>query len=307
MKILLTGADGQIGWELRRTLSQLGTIVAPDRQQLDLSHLEMIAPCVQHVHPNLIINAAGYTAVDRAEEEPDLADRVNGEAPGVLAAQAKKCGAAIIHYSTDYVFDGTKASPYVPDDKPNPISAYGRSKLLGEQSVMKSGAEALVLRLSWVYGLRRSNFLRAILDQAEKRDRLTVVNDQHGCPTWCRLVAEWTAAILNNSFQMEPGGASFIGSAGLYHLSCTGKTTWFEFARRIIEMADLDRTVDVSPCTTAEYPRPAQRPKQSVLDCSKTIKTFNLEPCNWDDALQRVMAERRAGLPARAKAAGPRA
>lgn len=292
MKILLTGADGQIGWELRRAFSSSVTIIAPDRSQLDLARLETIAETMRVAKPDLVINAGGYTAVDRAEEEPELANRVNGEAPGLLAAEAKKCGAAFIHYSTDYVFDGSKKTAYLPDDAPNPISAYGRSKLLGEQSVTAAGAESIILRLSWVYGLRRANFLRSILDQAQQRDQLTIVNDQNGCPTWSRLVAQWTAEIVRHSFQPKPGGATLNGNAGIYHLACTGRTTWFHFAQRIIELAELDRAVDVLPCTTADYPRPARRPQQSALDCERTCKTFNLQLTDWDAALQKVMAER---------------
>lgn len=294
MKILLTGGDGQIGWELRHTLASAATVIAPDRRQLDLSRLASIAECMREVRPDLVINAGGYTAVDRAEEEPPLAALINGEAAGVLAAEARACGAPLIHYSTDYIFDGAKQTPYQPEDAPNPVSAYGRSKLLGEQAIGSSGAEALILRLSWVYGLRRNNFLRAILEQAESRNRLKVVNDQHGCPTWCRLVAQWTAHIIRHSFRAGPGGATFNGDAGIYHLSCSGRTTWYGFARRIIELAELDHAVEITPCGTDEFPRPARRPKQSALDCQRTCRTFELELTAWDDALAQVMAERRS-------------
>ncbi len=293
MRILLTGSTGQIGWELRHALAGVGSIITPNREELDLADPSSIEKFMVKLRPDLVINASGYTAVDKAESESTRAHQINATAPGLLADLARQRGAAIIHYSTDYVFDGSKPEPYTTEDCPAPINAYGHSKLRGEQNVLDANNESLVLRLSWMYGLRRRNFLLAILEQASQRDQLRVVDDQVGSPTTCTLVAAWTAQIIERSFNITNGRSTFSGKAGIYHLACSGKTSWCGFARRIIELADLPKPVDVVGIPTSEYPTPAKRPKQSVLNCETAVTAFGLEFTDWDTALQQIMVDYR--------------
>lgn len=296
MKILLTGSTGQVGWELNRALPALDPstdVVAPEHSELDLADADALRAAVGEIDPDVIINAACFTAVDEAEHQPDRANLINGRAPGVLAESAKKCGAAFVHYSTDYVFDGAQGAPYRPDDETNPINAYGQSKLLGEQAVRAAGGESLILRLSWVYSLRRHNFLRTMLELARQRDHLRVVDDQVGCPTWSRLVAQWTVEMLRGALHADDGRSTFGGRAGTYHLACSGATSRFGFARRIIELAGLDERVTVEPIRSSEYPTAARRPAYSCLDCEQSRRTFGLSFMAWDDALGQVMNEYR--------------
>ena len=223
-RILLTGKNGQVGWELQRTLAPLGEVVVLDRRQLDLSDPDQIRERVREISPDLIVNAAAYTAVDRAEAEPEPAMAVNGTAPGLLAEEAKRIGAAIIHYSTDYVFDGAKTTPYTEEDAPNPLNVYGRTKLAGEQAVQAAGVPHLILRTSWVYGMRGKNFLLTILRLAREREELKIVDDQIGAPTWSRTIAEATAQILTS------GAWPVSGASGIYHLTASGSTSWYGFA-----------------------------------------------------------------------------
>jgi dTDP-4-dehydrorhamnose reductase len=280
VRILLTGRNGQVGWELERALAPLGEIIATDRATLELADPDAIRRVAREAKPELIVNAAAYTAVDQAESEPELAMRINAVAPGVLAEEAQRLGAWLIHYSTDYVFDGSSKRPYVEGDATNPINAYGRSKLAGEQAIAASGARHLILRSSWVYGQRRRNFLLAILQRAQSGAPLRVVDDQIGAPTWCRQIAEATARIV--------AGRSDVG--GIYHLSAGGETTWCGFARAIVALAGID--AEVRPIATAEFPTAAERPRYSVLDCAKLARDFGAALPDWRDGLGRCMAER---------------
>lgn len=280
MRILLTGRNGQVGWELERSLARIGEILAFDRSSLDLADPDQIVKRVRAIRPDLIVNAAAYTAVDRAESEPELALRINAGAPEVLAAEALRLGAALIHYSTDYVFDGTKAAAYVETDPPNPLSVYGRSKLQGERAVQASGCKHLILRTSWVYGARGTNFLLTMLRLARERRELRVVDDQIGAPTWCRDIAAATADLAE---------ASAEGSIqGLYHVTAAGKTSWCRFASTLLEIAGI-RT-PVRPISTSQFPSVAKRPANSVLSCAK-VKALGIELPEWHRSVSACMAE----------------
>jgi len=282
-RILLTGKNGQIGWELRRTLASLGEVIALGREDLDLAEPDQIRACVRQIRPSLIVNAAAYTAVDRAEEEPGLAMAINGTAPGILAEEAKRLGAGLVHYSSDYVFDGLKDEPYTEEDRPNPISVYGRSKLEGERAIKDLGIPYLILRTSWVYGLRGRNFLRTILRLAEEQEELRVVNDQIGTPTWCRTVAEITAQILAR------GRARFSDSIGTWHASAGGSTSWHDFAKAILERSwdkARARVPQLVPICTGQLPRPARRPLFSVLSSCRLERELGLTVPHWELLLE---------------------
>ena len=275
MRILLTGRTGQVGWELERRLSSLGQLFAFDRVSLDLANPDQIVARVREVKPDLIVNAAAYTAVDRAESEPRLAAQVNATAPRILAEEAKRLGVALIHYSTDYVFDGAKSTPYVESDSPNPLNAYGKSKLEGELSIQASGCRYLILRTSWVYGMRGTNFLLTILRLARERPELRVVDDQIGAPTWCRDVAYATAQLVAEAAAGRAGG--------LYHLTATGATSWCGFAREILRVRGVE--TPVRAVSTAEYPTPARRPANSLLSCAAIAARWKLQLPEWQDSL----------------------
>jgi dTDP-4-dehydrorhamnose reductase len=285
LKILLTGTNGQVGYELQRSLQGLGEVVAVDRSKMDLANLAQVRDVIRAVKPRLIVNPAAYTAVDKAESEPDLAMRINGEAPAVMAEEAGKVGAAMIHYSTDYVFDGAKTSPYIEGDITCPINTYGRTKLAGEQAIQAAGIPHLILRTSWVYGGRGNNFLRTVLRLAQERDELRMVNDQHGAPTWCRTVADITAHMV-----AQGRGAGFAAEwwqarSGIYHLAARGQTTWYGFAKAIVEHFSLAKTPVVIPISTQDYPLPAERPAYSVLSCDRLNSVFSDRP-DWEEALK---------------------
>jgi len=287
MKILLTGATGQVGFELKRSLQTLGEVIAVERAQLDLSDLDQVRDVVRQVKPGLIVNAAAYTLVDKAESEPALAHRINAEAPAVMAAEALRLGCRMVHYSTDYVFDGSKQEPYLETDAVNPVNVYGRSKLAGEQAIAAAGIPHLILRTSWVYGLKGKNFLLTMLRLASERSELRVVADQHGAPTWSRTIADTTAAILHRG---ESGGAQWWEcNSGIYHLSSQGQTTWAGFTEAIIAQAKLDCTV--VPITSAEYPTPAKRPFNSVL-CSDKLRERFCDIPDWNTALSLCLEHR---------------
>lgn len=299
MKILLLGKNGQVGYELRSALQGLGQLVACDRSQLDVSNLDQVRSVIQDVSPNLIVNASAYTAVDLAETQAELAMRINAEAPAVMAQEARKLNAAIIHYSTDYVFDGDKAGAYTEDDLPNPQNAYGRSKLAGEQAVQAADAAHLILRTSWVYGNHGKNFLRTIQRLASERDELRIVADQVGAPTWSRTIARMTAHIVQQlQSESEQNGAITADIwrqySGLYHLTAQGQTSWYEFAKAIVENQNPVNKPTVAPTvipiTTNDYPLPAKRPRNSVLSSEKLIQTFGALPA-WDQALQECLRD----------------
>jgi dTDP-4-dehydrorhamnose reductase len=285
MKILVTGKTGQVGYELERSLQGLGEIIALDRSQMDLSDLIQVRNVIREIKPDLIINPAAYTAVDKAETEVELAMRVNGEAPGLMAEEAKKLGAAIIHYSTDYVFDGTKTGPYVENDQPCPINVYGASKLAGEQAIQAAGVPHLILRTSWVYGMRGKNFLLTVLRLAQDRNELRIVGDQHGAPTWCRTIADTSAHIVAQAAGARHAQDWWQEKGGLYHLTAQGQTTWAGFTEAILANAKLSKKPIVTAITTEEYPLPAKRPGNSVISCEKLISTFCGLPA-WEHALE---------------------
>jgi dTDP-4-dehydrorhamnose reductase len=274
LKILLTGATGQVGWELRKTLAPLGEVKGLDRFGLDLADTPPLIATVRALQPEVIVNAAAYTAVDKAETERDLAFAVNATAPRVLAEEAKRIGALLVHYSTDYVFDGGKADPYVEEDATRPINAYGASKLAGEQAIQASGCRHLILRTSWVYGPRGKNFYLTMLRLAKERSELKVVDDQRGVPTSSLEIARATATLLDK------------GAQGLYHMTAAGETSWCGFARAILERAGI--ATPVVPIRTQDYPTPAARPPNSRLDCSKLRAAHGVSLAPWERALDEV-------------------
>jgi dTDP-4-dehydrorhamnose reductase len=279
--ILLTGAAGQLGAELAPALRAHGDVIATHRHALDLADADAIVRAVRGARPDLIVNAAAYTAVDLAENEPAAAHAVNGRAPGILAEEAKRLGAVLIHYSTDYVFDGARTTPYPEDAPAHPLNVYGASKLAGEAAIAAVGGHALVLRTSWVYGLYGRNFLVTIRRLAAERDELRIVADQVGVPNWTRALAGATARIVG------AGLAALAERAGLYHLSATGSASWFEFACAIVGDAPRPRIV---PIPTAEYPRPARRPDYAVLATARFERTFGFALPDWRDSLAACLA-----------------
>ena len=284
-RILLTGTNGQVGYELQRSLQGLGEIVAVGREQMDLADLDRVREVIRTVKPTLIVNPAAYTAVDAAENDAQLAMRVNCDAPALMAEEARRLGAAMIHYSTDYVFDGTKDGPYTEKDPTCPVNVYGRTKLAGEQAIQAAGIDHLILRTSWVYGARGKNFLLTVLRLARERDELRIVADQHGSPTWCRTIADSTAHIVAQAARGGPGGRSWEEVSGIYHMTAQGATTWHGFAGAIVAHPSVARKPLVTPIATADYPLPAPRPSNSVLDCTRFIDTFCALP-QWDAALR---------------------
>lgn len=287
MKILLLGKNGQVGWELRRTLAPLAEVVAVDYPEINFTDLPSLRRLVAGTRPVAVVNAVAYTAVDKAETEKDRCRQINSIAPGVLAEEAKKANALMLHYSTDYIFDGTKTSPYTETDAPNPRGVYGQSKLDGDRAVKASGADHLIFRLCWVYGARGQNFMLTMQRLAREREKLRVVRDQSGCPTWSRMIAEATALALKQVLAGSDGSA-FNGE---YHLAAGGQTSWHGFASRIIAlMPDAERKCrEVEAITTLEYPTPAKRPAYSVLDCGKLQKIFRLRLPDWETSLRQVL------------------
>ncbi len=285
--LLIIGKIGQVGWELRRTLAPLGNVVAVDYPEIDLTKSDTVRQWVQKIRPQVIINAAAYTAVDKAESEPELAMAINGIAPGILAEEAKAIGALLVHYSTDYVYDGNKASPYTEEDTPNPLSAYGRSKLAGDWAIQQVDGNYLIFRLCWVYGARGSNFMLTIMRLAREREKLRVVQDQIGSPTWSRMIAEITVQVL-----VQGRGDLLAGDAkGIYHLSAAGATSWHGFAKSIVEAMPPEgkKCHAVEAINTAEYPTAARRPPNSVLSNDKLKKRFGLQLPDWTESLRLVL------------------
>jgi dTDP-4-dehydrorhamnose reductase len=289
MKILLTGKNGQVGWELNQSLSRLGNVFAMNRNEMDLSRPETLGPIIQDIRPDIIINAAAYTAVDKAESEPELAMTINGIAPGVIAEEAQKIGAGMIHYSTDYIFDGKSTSPYNEEDLACPLNVYGQSKLAGEQAVTKVGTPHIIFRTSWVYSLRRSNFLLTVQKLSQDKKQIKIVNDQTGAPTWARAIAEGTVNILEQSLKSSNKKTSILSNSGVFHMSCGGETSWFSFANTILKFLGLSAVTEVVPISTINYPTPADRPRYSSLSNQKLKQHFHYEMPHWQEALQECL------------------
>jgi len=287
MKILLLGATGQVGWELLRTLTVLGELVATSRTgadgtlPLDVSDLDALRMALDAVAPEVIVNACAYTAVDTAEAEPQAAQRLNAELPEAIGTWAAEHRALVIHYSTDYVFDGYKKSPYVETDQTGPVSVYGQTKLAGDQALLASGCSLLILRVSWVYGLRGQNFLLTMRRLMAERDSLRIVDDQIGAPTWCRTIAQATSAALA---RLPRDQLAQHGLSGVYHLQPAGSTSWFGFTEVIRERLRLNCTLQ--PIPSSEYPTPARRPINSCLDSTQLETTFGLALPTWEHELR---------------------
>jgi dTDP-4-dehydrorhamnose reductase len=307
--ILLTGKSGQLGSELDRLLPKLGAVIAPGRDELDLREPEKISQVMRSTKPQLVVNAAAYTAVDAAETDEANALAVNGEAPRLLAKEAKKIGAMLIHFSTDYVFDGSKKAPYVETDPPNPLNAYGRTKLAGEDAIRNSGAAHLIFRTSWVYATHGRNFLLTILRLATEREELKVVDDQVGAPTCALDLAEATTRILAGIVNSSSSQPSFPEASGTYHMTASGQTTWHEFAKAILEEArrapqNLPWLASatkgrpliarrVVPISTEEFPLPARRPANSVLSNARLKQVFGVTLPDWRTQLQKCFSPER--------------
>lgn len=290
MRFLLLGKNGQLGWELHRCLGPLGEIVAVDYPEIDLTDLDHLRRVVVETGPQVIVNATAYTAVDRAESESDLARRINAEAPGLLAEEACKTGAALVHYSTDYVFDGRKGAPYTEEDAPGPLGEYGRSKLEGEQAVAALGGAFLILRTAWVYSLRRPSFVTKLLEWSRRQTELRVVTDQVSNPTWARSLAEATALLLARAGDDPVGWLR--ERKGLYHLAGWGYASRMQWAQAVLEAAPHpeQRTVrELQPAITADFPSPAERPLFSALDCSLFEAVFRLRLPDWEESLRLAL------------------
>lgn len=300
-RILVLGSTGQVGWELQRALAPLGKVIALDRRgsalngvplRGDLASLDALALTVSTVRPEAVINAAAYTGVDKAETDRSLAEVINAHAPGVLANECARIGSLLVHYSTDYVFDGSGDRPWREDDPPRPLNAYGRTKLEGEERIRASGVRHVILRTSWVYAARGANFVRTMLRLASERDAVNVVNDQFGVPTGAELLADLTAHIL-----LRLRGLADDRLTGTYHVAPDGTTTWFDYARLIIEQARATGwpvkvpANAITPIPTSAYPLPAARPHNSRLDCRKLKQVFELRLPPWQDGVRRAVSE----------------
>ena len=295
MKILLLGKNGQVGWELQRSLAPLGALIALDRHGAgtlcgDIGDLDGLAATVRAVQPQVIVNAAAYTAVDKAEGEPEGAQRLNALAPGVMAREAAACGALLVHYSTDYVFDGSGDRPWREDDATGPLSVYGRTKLEGEQAIVASGCAHLILRTSWVYAARGGNFARTMLRLARQQPRLTVIDDQWGAPTGAELIADVSAHAIVQ-LRARPD------KAGIYHLAAAGETNWFSYAKHVLAQAQSAQAAieyavkDILPISSSAYPVAATRPHNSRLDTRKLRTAFDLHLPPWQAGVDRMLAE----------------
>lgn len=293
MKILLLGKDGQVGWQLQRSLAPHGEVLACGRNECDLSDVAQIRSVIRTLKPSIIVNATAYTAVDKAESEPDLARCINALAPGVMAEEAKLLSAMLVHYSTDYVYDGTKTTPYREADPTGPQSVYGQTKLAGEEAIRAAGGKSIIFRTSWVFGARGGNFVKTILRLAREKESLNVVADQVGSPTPAALIATVSGvalAMLKHGRLLEPG------ENRLYHLAAAHPVSWCDFARTIVGLAGQAPGFDlrlkpeaIKAITTAEYPTPARRPANSRLDCSKLENDFGLQMPDWQPYLERML------------------
>ncbi len=295
-RILLIGPSGQIGYELRRALSNMGEVTTAGRSEadfaLDLSYPSQIENVLHEARAELVVNAAAYTAVDQAESERELAFAINAEAPAVMARMTKQNRTLLVHFSTDYVFNGDAKLAYTEEDKPEPTNVYGESKLEGEHAIQSSGARHLILRTSWVYGLRGKNFLRTVLKLAAEEKRLRIVDDQFGVPNWSHTLAEGTVSVLS---ELRSDPSRIKDRLGVYHLSATGETTWYGFARAILELVKGEEGIKarkVKAITTKDYPTPARRPKRSTLDSSRLAKDFAVSLPDWQECLRQCLASR---------------
>jgi len=292
VRLLVTGANGQVGWELRQSLAPLGEVIALDRAACDLARPAEVARILRAATPDIIVNAAAYTAVDRAEQEEELATLINGTAVGEIAQAARQLGALLIHYSTDYVFDGRKDAPYAEDDVPSPISAYGRSKLAGERAIAQCGGRYLIVRTSWIYAARGHNFLKTVLRLARERDELRIVDDQIGAPTWARDLAAATA-VMTRQARQEIARDDF--ESGLFHVTGSGATSWFVFAQAVVKQAEqyglLARKSKIVPIASSEYPVAATRPKNSRLSGARARHRFQIALPEWEQSLAVCMHE----------------
>lgn len=292
MRLLVIGANGQVGCELRQSLAPLGEVIALDRAACDLARPAEVARILRAATPDIIVNAAAYTAVDRAEQEEELATLINGTAVGEIAQAARQLGALLIHYSTDYVFDGRKDAPYAEDDVPSPISAYGRSKLAGERAIAQCGGRYLIVRTSWIYAARGHNFLKTVLRLARERDELRIVDDQIGAPTWARDLAAATA-VMTKQARQEIARDDF--ESGLFHVTGSGATSWFVFAQAVVKQAEqsglLARKSKIVPIASSEYPVAATRPKNSRLSGARARHRFQIALPEWEQSLAVCMRE----------------
>ena len=298
MKILLLGKNGQVGWELQRSLAPLGEVTALDRYSTDfcgdLGNLAGLRETVQRLRPQVIVNAAAHTAVDKAESEPELARLINATAPGVLAQEAHKLGAWLVHYSTDYVFDGSGSQPWVETDTPAPLSVYGHTKLEGEQLIAQHCPKHLIFRTSWVYAARGGNFAKTMLRLARERERLTVIDDQWGAPTGAELIADVTAHAVRQVLQRPAGPHD---EAGIYHLAASGHASWNSYAKHVLaQAAQAQPAIDlvakeVAPVPTSAFPTPAKRPHNSRLNTARLQATFGLHLPPWQQGVDRMLAE----------------
>lgn len=293
LNILLLGKNGQVGWELQRSLAPLGRIMALDRNGQgdlcgDISNMDALRHTIESVKPDILVNAAAFTGVDNAQSEPEMAARLNHEAPALMAELIKELGGCLVHYSTDYVFDGSGDQPWTETDPTGPLNVYGATKLGGEQAIQASGCQHLILRTSWVYASRGNNFAKTMLRLAKERDNLNVINDQIGAPTGADLIADVTAQAIRQ-WQQEPA------VSGLYHLAASGETSWHQYASVVIQWAQKAgiplAVQSVNPIPSEDYPVPAERPKNSRLDCRALESTFGLKLPQWQQGVERMLQE----------------
>jgi len=294
---MVTGTTGQVGWELIRSLAPLGDVIAVDRSRMDLAEPDSIRSAIREIRPDVLVNPAAWTAVDRAETEPEAASAVNSMAPGVMAEECRRLDALLLHYSTDFVFDGNRCTAWSEDDATGPLNVYGKSKLAGEVAIRQAGARHLVLRTSWVYSLRGANFLRTIVRLAQRNDSLRVIDDQFGAPTSATALADLTAQMIGRHFAAE----RFRTLQGVYHASCAGRTSWHGFATAILERLAaqpaqrealrLERLPQIHAIPTSEYPLPARRPANSQLALSKLHRDWELTMPEWRTTLDCVLRD----------------
>jgi dTDP-4-dehydrorhamnose reductase len=296
-RILLTGASGQVGGELLETLKPMGELIAPARAEMDLANADSVRQMIRAVRPRWIVNPGAYTAVDKAETEPELAFAINAEAVRIMGQEARAIGAGVIHFSTDYVFDGSGSTPYRETDVTRPVSVYGASKLAGEKALADTGAAHMIFRTSWVYGARGKNFLLTILKLARERETLRVVADQCGAPTWSRDLARMTAEVIGRS-EAQGGGelpSVLDDVGGIYHAAGSGETTWYGFAAEAVRLQQERepgvRFAAIEAITTAEYPTPAKRPANSRMNCGRLKERLGWEMLDWRNSLREVLAE----------------